>query len=252
MYSYALKKNDFKYGLLELAGLYCNIGGLCLYNKYGFREDISIKTPTCFEEEETLSMVSKIKNITYTKLYSALLENKNIEVPDEEPLCKKPSTTTATDKKKQLSAQQDQVSNRMKNYQNILKLQKGKLSLDDIEDIYFKNNKPSELKNAIKSLSQLSKEGNIFRFTRKRPASRAKTTSQDTRRKRSLSAPAIKKSRDQRQSSFDNDFRFHYRKLANPKMLNFFSNLSKKGIRLHKKRKHGGSFCQTRKKKTMI
>ena len=247
MYSYALKKNHFKYGILELAGLYCNIGGLCLYNKFGFREDISIKTPTCFEEEETLSMVSKIEDITYTELYDALLDNKNISVPDEEPLCKKPST--AISREKQISIQQDQVLNRMQNYENILKLQKGKLSLDDIEDIYFNNNKPSEIKNAVKSLSQLSKEGNIFRFTRKRPPSRARTAAQDTKRRRSLSAPPIAKSRDRTQSVFDNEFGFHYRKMTNPKMLNFFSNLSKKGIRLHKKRKHGGRFCQTRKKK---
>jgi hypothetical protein len=247
MYSYALKKNSFKYGLLELAGLYCNIGGLCLYNKFGFREDISIKTPTCFEEEETLSMVSKIEDITYTELYDALLENKNVTVPDEEPLCKKPST--AISREKQISIQQDQVLNRMQNYENILKLQKGKLSLDDIEDIYFNNNKPSEIKNAVKSLSQLSKEGNIFRFTRKRPPSRARTATQDTKRRRSVSAPPIAKSRDRTRSDFDNEFGFHYRKMTNPKMLNFFSNLSKKGIRLHKKRKRGGCFCQTRKKK---
>ena len=147
------------------------------------------KNSYLFEEEETLSMVSKIEDITYTELYDALLENKNVTVPDEEPLCKKPST--AISREKQISIQQDQVLNRMQNYENILKLQKGKLSLDDIEDIYFNNNKPSEIKNAVKSLSQLSKEGNVFRFTRKRPPSRARTAAQDTKRRRSLSAPPL-------------------------------------------------------------
>ena len=84
LYLYALKQSNYKYGLLELAGSYCNLSGLCLYNKFGFREDLSIKTQSCFPEIGTLSMVADLDKITYVDLEKALTSpgSDNVELPD--------------------------------------------------------------------------------------------------------------------------------------------------------------------------
>jgi hypothetical protein len=84
------KKN--RYGLLELAHNYCNVAGLCLYTKFGFIEDITIRSTleskSCFPETNNLPMVCDLDNITMEHLYSALIEGKNVPI-EQEPLCKR-------------------------------------------------------------------------------------------------------------------------------------------------------------------
>ena len=162
LYLYALKQSNYKYGLLELAGSYCNLAGLCLYNKFGFREDISIKTKTCFPEAGTLTMVADLETISYESLGVALTSEKseNVELPDSEPLCKKEENPkTSEEKQRRMEDQQNKVKMRMENYDNILSLQNGEINLDTMEDIYFDNKKPTDLKKAIKDLSRYSKQG---------------------------------------------------------------------------------------------
>ncbi len=43
-------------GLLELAGGYYNIAGLCLYSKFGFAPDINMATPRCFPHPGNMPM----------------------------------------------------------------------------------------------------------------------------------------------------------------------------------------------------
>jgi len=43
-------------GLLELAAAYNNVPGLCLYEKFGFRQDVDLFGPTCFDDPFNLPM----------------------------------------------------------------------------------------------------------------------------------------------------------------------------------------------------
>jgi hypothetical protein len=63
MYLSALKRKGHSHGILELANIYCNLKGLCLYSKFGFREDVSMKEPSCFDQRWTLSMVCELGKI---------------------------------------------------------------------------------------------------------------------------------------------------------------------------------------------
>jgi len=221
MYIYALKKKKIDYGLLELAGLYCNISGLCLYTKFGFVEDISIKSNTCFEEDETLSMVANIKDMNFNKINDALLKGDHILAEkDREPLCSKANIGNSPESKKiAFENQQKQVLQRMKNYRNILKLQQGKISLDDIQDIYFNNNKPKEIKSAIKTLSESSKLGNVLNFTKKRKGKQTVSIQkQPISKLKNIGAPSA-------------GFNF----TAKKRILSNFMNLSKKGMRFYKR-----------------
>lgn len=233
MYLYALKKENHNYGLLELAGLYCNIGGLCLYNKFGFREDISIKSPTCFEDDDNLSMVAELNKISYSDLELALMSNKseNANVPDSEPLC---------EREKDLDKFQEKVMNRMKNYDNILNLHKGIISLNDLQDIYFENNKPKEINQAVKRLSKYSKDGNIIvPFLKKKDLKRDREVTPDIDIVKSIdSVSKNTRSRRARTGSFS----FH--NIPTKKLLHHYSNLSKHGYKLFNKVKQ-----KTQKKK---
>lgn len=51
-----------KMGILELANGYFNVGGLCLYSKYGFEFDITMYGKDCFESNENLPMIVDIAN----------------------------------------------------------------------------------------------------------------------------------------------------------------------------------------------
>lgn len=109
LYTYTLLKNDFSYGLLELAYNYKNISGLKLYSKFGFRETLSLKLH-CFNyflteigdirsmndkknniltQDDTLPMTVELMHITTEQLVDALIENKYIEykLKDLDPLC---------------------------------------------------------------------------------------------------------------------------------------------------------------------
>ena len=76
LYSYLFAaKQQQDYGILELAGHYENLGGLCAYNKFGFREDMSMKHYRCFGEIGTLPMKIHLPNIGYDYL-DLVLESK--------------------------------------------------------------------------------------------------------------------------------------------------------------------------------
>ena len=166
LYLYSLKEANYRYGLLELAGSYCNLPGLCLYNKFGFREDLSIKTDTCFPEIGTLTMIADLPDISYKELEKALTSktSDNVELPDSEPLCSKPKKFETENERQNLVQDiQEKVKIRMENYDNILKLQNGELTLDEFENTYVDYNvKPKEVKEAIKYLSKSSKQGKLI------------------------------------------------------------------------------------------
>lgn len=257
MYLYALKKKQCNYGLLELANLYCNIAGLCLYNKFGFREDVSMKTATCFPDNENLPMVSKLHDITYDQLENALIAGRNVPIDDSEPLCTIPSEAKDKDGKvvqtKLVKLQNDMVDTRMKNYDNIVALQNGEISLDDVEEIYFDNQKrPSELKEAVKTLSKYSKKGDLINLKKALRKSQ-KTTTPPIRQTRNRTKAS------QKQEALANKKQsFYFKPQQLKKAVHFFTDLSRQGVLLHKpllykrqskrhtKTKKGGA-CHTRR-----
>lgn len=63
LYLYCIINNDDiieKRGLLELANSYVNMGGLCLYSKYGFVFDPSLYGDDCFDDHNNLPMIVDI------------------------------------------------------------------------------------------------------------------------------------------------------------------------------------------------
>ena len=93
MYVYlrALKENKHEYGLLEVAGNYKNPGALCLYNKFGFREDALLDEKGCFGETGTLAMRANLNNMAYDDLDDVILKNVPIKINAPEPMCEKGS-----------------------------------------------------------------------------------------------------------------------------------------------------------------
>jgi hypothetical protein len=67
-YLYFAKAIHQQYGVLELAGHFYNMSGLCAYNKYGFREDLTMKRKDCFNNSGTLPMKVDLNKITYEYL----------------------------------------------------------------------------------------------------------------------------------------------------------------------------------------
>lgn len=71
---------NYRYGLLELGSTYRNIKGLCLYEKYGFREDYSLLSEGCFGVPGTIPMKVDISRFTdpeeMSKLRKILTETK--------------------------------------------------------------------------------------------------------------------------------------------------------------------------------
>ena len=155
MYLSALKRKGHTHGILELANIYCNLKGLCLYSKFGFREDVSMKEPSCFDQKWTLSMVCELGNLKQDELDKALIDSINVNVAGLDPLCDKALIT-------QKEKQQIMTRNRMVNHFNILDLQMNNVSVADIEDDIFPNKKPTNKKNAVKELGIASQKGSIF------------------------------------------------------------------------------------------
>ena len=102
MYLQALKHRNIPYGLLELAGNYGNLPGFCLYNGFGFREDVSIKSgdeendniqPRCFPEKDTLTMICDLTKVSTQDLLNVIMHQKKIYYENEDrstpadPLC---------------------------------------------------------------------------------------------------------------------------------------------------------------------
>jgi len=156
MYLFALKRKNVKYALLELAGLYCNMKGLCLYNKFGFREDVSLVEDSCFSDDRNLAMICNLDNITEKQLADALITNTPINVPHTEPLCDK-----SLIKNKDL--QRDEVDRRMENYASMLEVQYGNVSLNEAAK-YSGIKLPNDRKKAVQKLGLLSKNGAKYKF----------------------------------------------------------------------------------------
>lgn len=182
MYVFTMYARNERFGLLELANNYDNISGLCLYNKFGFREDISMKTDKkdieCFPEgfgseddieNASLSMYVDLKNkgINETTLLDALIRSKNIilepDVDGFEPLCDKKRYDKDTKLSKQGTTQKDDVLQRRSNLAHLLEL------------LRYKKEGPEN----IKKLSNISKKG-MTKYTRKNAKSSSikKTSSQ--------------------------------------------------------------------------
>lgn len=101
LYSYLFAaKQQQDEGILELAGHFENMGGLCAYNKFGFREDMSMKHSECFGEMGTLPMKVNLSKIGYDYLDIVLESKQNpkkktmlTEILEKdstsEPLCNK-------------------------------------------------------------------------------------------------------------------------------------------------------------------
>ena len=98
MYIYikSVKHIGLNTGLLELAGSYNNASGMCLYNKFGFREDSTLDVVSCFGEGvNTLGMRAALDDQGYDKLDDVLLgKEKQINLKsknnlDSEPMCNK-------------------------------------------------------------------------------------------------------------------------------------------------------------------
>ena len=151
-YLYAAKQQQDD-GILELAGHFENMRGLCLYNKFGFREDMSMKHYTCFGEIGTLPMKIHLPNICYDYL-DLVLESKkdpkkkamltDILEKDgtSEPLCNKyfiRNPDKQLDLQKKRLALQEKFGKRYTYYSNrpeLMKRQSDKMKKD--QDTFLK------------------------------------------------------------------------------------------------------------------
>lgn len=154
-YLFALKRKKIRYALLELAGLYCNIKGLCLYNKFGFREDVSLVEESCFKETDNLAMICNLDSIKEQELIDALILNKPIDVVNTEPLCDKKYVGNVQEQRKA-------VGIRMENYNSMLDLQTDKVTVEDVEQ-YINDSLPKDKKSAVQKLGILSKSGAVYK-----------------------------------------------------------------------------------------
>jgi len=180
MYLFALKQKKVNYALLELAGLYCNIKGLCLYNKFGFREDVSLVEESCFRDTANLSMICHLDKISEKELVDALILNTSISVQNSEPLCEKKFIG-------KLAEQRKAVNIRMENYNSMLDLQADKVTVEEVEK-FINRTLPNDKKSAVKQLGILSKMGEKYENF-----SDLKRAQEQRRVKRRMPSPAKKK-----------------------------------------------------------
>ena len=112
-----------KIGLLEMSASYENISALCLYTKFGFQEDKSLRGyySNCFREENNLPMIIDL---------SSILENKIIKIVNKEDEgYKKHIICQITDKKLQkilgfLYKMRDKRNNELTKNKNDTELQR--------------------------------------------------------------------------------------------------------------------------------
>lgn len=78
-------------GVLELAGGYENTAGLCLYTKFGFRVDASIRSSVCFEDHHNLPHIADFRSLdlddTKQKMINLLTSKTPIAPFYKHPLC---------------------------------------------------------------------------------------------------------------------------------------------------------------------
>ena len=234
MYLFALKRKSIHNALLELAGLYCNVKGLCLYNKFGFREDVSLVEESCFKETDNLAMICKLDSIKEEELIDALILSKPIDVANTEPLCDKKYVGNVREQRKA-------VGIRMENYNSMLDLQTGKVTVEDVEH-YINNSLPKDKKSAVQRLGILSKSGAVYKNfgeLKKSEAQRSKL-----RRKRvDLVATPPKKSNQRRKTQrttrstiTNNVANWNFKNTSNRKGLSKGLN-SGEGVIFHKRRR---------------
>lgn len=89
LYLYCIYNNQIittKKGLLELANSYYNVGGLCLYSKFGFEYDANLYGDNCFSDYNNLPMIVDIPS-KYTDFNKQLKDillgvSKGFQKPD--------------------------------------------------------------------------------------------------------------------------------------------------------------------------
>ena len=79
-YISALKEHSISFGILELAGLYNNISGYCLYKKFGFDEYMLLKQ--CYRSVSSIPMMAYIPQIDIDDVKNVLLHNKSFRQVD--------------------------------------------------------------------------------------------------------------------------------------------------------------------------
>jgi hypothetical protein len=155
-YVYTLKQAGFSTGLLELANNYSNTAGLCLYNKFGFREYIPLKR-SCFNDDfDTLPMIVHLNDpqMTLEAMMDALIENTNIPVSQENELCIKntPKGPAGKGQKREIKRRTDNFMNMMK----INELFQTNKSVD--KQLILENMKQNELTDNDDLLEELAKK----------------------------------------------------------------------------------------------
>lgn len=71
-YLIASKLHNHEFAILEVAGGYKNIKAFCLYDRFGFIEDMSIKKKDCFSLEDTIPMIADLKQISIEQIFNTL------------------------------------------------------------------------------------------------------------------------------------------------------------------------------------
>lgn len=163
IYIYALKKSNYSYGMIELPGLYYNYSLLCVFSRYNFKEDITLKSSRCFSQDIGLPLIVNLSQISYNKLEYYF---KNITQNHTEPICNKVPSLK-------------QIKTRMNNYKNIIKLKRGEISLEKMNSFInrrtvrnkhnisrslkknrtIKKNAVNTEKHTLQYFSKLSKDG---------------------------------------------------------------------------------------------
>lgn len=141
MYLFILKTKGYKFGLLELSGLYCNVAGLCLYSKFGFKEDFTLRRKRCFNDTNNIPMICEISKISYKQLLGVLLENKSVvfnDPADAELICAKFPVLHIREQRKRMKT-------RYLNYKKLIPLQNRLI------------NEKGNMKTTVKQLNLMSK-----------------------------------------------------------------------------------------------
>ena len=174
VYVYTCMIKRLPLGLLELAGCYENKKGLCLYNKFGFREDISMKEIDCFPDDDTLAMYVDMRDreMNIDNMLDALINSYDIPVLSDapEPLCQKGSVIGPGGE-----YQPDAITERMDNFFNIMKARLNPSTVLKINKIHVREGE--SIKNMIKKLAKKSKDGETIIMPGKSGYTRRKTPS---------------------------------------------------------------------------
>jgi len=162
-YLYIIKKQGYNMGLLELAGCYYNIRGLCSYDRFGFEEDYELKNRTCFSEEDdaknatTLPMSVDMTKKTYTELDAALQKKTRL---GDEPLC----DATYMDKANK-DEQEDEIHRRELYFDSILqKLMHPRRYAEKVKAKNISKTNKEETKKKLKILKNKSKKTPFMQY----------------------------------------------------------------------------------------